>query len=335
VFLDRALKAQGFVTGVYAIYRHKDVENVSKRYEELPTPEKNDIVIYHMNEISEINTDIKNMKCKKIAIYHNTTPPIYFANYHKMLCRLQTEATKQIKTLKDCFDLCIADSEFNKKDLIKMGYDEEKITVIPVYMDFDEYKQAPDDKKVIKYRDEKVNIVFVGRIAPNKKQENIIRAFAHYKRYINNKSRLIIAGTDFDGTYFGKLQSYVETLGLDDVVFTGKVSFPEILAIYITADIFLCMSEHEGFCIPLIEAMMFNVPIIAYNSTVIPETLGGAGVLTQTKDEAHVAGIIDKIITDETYRAEIIEGQKKRLKDFSGEQIFNQILDVVRSVEAL
>lgn len=105
------------------------------------------------------------------------------------------------------------------------------------------------------------NFIFVGRVAPNKKQEDVIRAFYCYKKYCNPKSRLFIVGS-YNGMerYYHRLRRYVGALELDNVVFTGHIPFAQILAYYHLADLFLCMSDHEGFCVPLVEAMYFNLP---------------------------------------------------------------------------
>ena len=127
------------------------------------------------------------------------------------------------------------------------------------------------------YDDDYVNILFTGRVVPNKKQEDVIEAFYYYKRFIQPKSRLILVGS-FAGIdkYHDQLEAYVNKLGLEDVIFTGQIKFDEILAYYQLADLFLCMSEHEGFCVPIVEAMYFNVPVIARDTSAIAWTLAGS-----------------------------------------------------------
>ena len=100
--------------------------------------------------------------------------------------------------------------------------------------------------------------------------------------------------------YYEQLKRYVEALDLKDVYFTGHIKFDEILAYYRTADVFVCMSEHEGFCVPLVEAMYFGVPIVAYDSSAIADTLGNGGILTEDKDPKLVAEIINRLVQDET-----------------------------------
>ena len=173
-------------------------------------------------------------------------------------------------------------------------------------------------------------IVFTGRVAPNKKHEDLIATFSYYKKYINPKSRLLLVGRyDFFPEYYRRLQKYVEQLGVEDVIFTGQVKFPDILAYYKVADVFLCLSEHEGFCVPLVESMMFDVPVIAYDSCAVGETLGGCGLLLNDKTPAVVAEAIERVRTDERLKHTIIENQKIRLKYFEHSRINAQFIDII------
>ena len=196
------------------------------------------------------------------------------------------------------------------------------IDISPSLTKFEDYEQAPDEAIMKKYRDGKKNIIFVGRIAPNKRQENIIRAYYCYKK-LEPDSRLILVGSaNGMENYNERLVKYVNALGLsDDVVFTGHIKFSEILAYYHVADAFVCMSEHEGLCVPLVESMFFGVPIIAYDTSAISETLGGSGVLLDSNDPVFAAAVIDRVVRDEKLRKSLIEGQKKRLEYFSYDRL--------------
>jgi glycosyltransferase involved in cell wall biosynthesis len=332
LLLDDAFHATGIDSRIYAINMGKGLSKKIYPYDCLPELHSDDIVIYHMCESSVINSDIKKMKCKKIAIYHNTTPAYFFNFYEPTMCSKQLKSIMEIQGLKDVFDRCIADSEFNKSDLARMGYDANKVDVVPILLDFEDYTQPPDKKTIKRYGDGQTNILFVGRIVPNKKQEDIIRIFGWYRKNINPRSRLIIVGSPFGDTYINSLKEYVRVLNIPDVIFTGHITFQEILGFYQIADMFLCMSEHEGFCVPLLEAMMFDVPIVAYKSTAIPWTLGGAGVLVDEKDPVLVSKIIHRIINDPEVKGDILKGQRERLKYFDRNIVFKEILKVIEMV---
>ena len=277
---------------------------------------EDDILIYHMSTGTDINFSINRLPCNKIMIYHNITPYEFFRPYNRELFALTSYGYKGLRYLNNTFSLCIADSEYNKSQLIEYGYNC-NIKVCPILIPFRKYKSSQDISVMERYSDNITNIIFVGRIAPNKKHEDIIKTFYFYKK-INPESRLILvgswAGTE---TYYGRLKKYVEMLNLSDVIFTGHVDFSEIISYYRVADVFLCMSEHEGFCVPLVEAMFFNVPIIARDAGAVPETLGDSGIIVPDNEPIRTAGIIHEVVNNENLRQDIINSQRKRLRNFS------------------
>lgn len=327
------IKGLGFQTQIYA-------ENCGPGFprgfvlpvDQMPNPEKEDVVIYHMCECSKINQMLPRWDCKKVAVYHNTTPPEFFHGFSDETEQRLYQSQREIARLKNCFDRVIADSEFNKENLIRMGYPPEKIAVVPIILDFEDYFQPPDQKTLRKYSDGCTNLLFVGRVAPNKKFEDIIRIFAYYKKTYDTTARLILVGSAFTQKYMDYLNAYIKEIGMEDVVFPGHISFPEILSFYSLADVFLCMSEHEGFCVPLLEAMLFDIPIIAYRSTAIPGTLGESGILSDTKDPVFIAALIDRIRNDQRFRSSIVEGQARRLKDFDKKKSIQRFSEELQSL---
>lgn len=324
VALQQAMRELGYETEIFA-------EVVDQRLPKgtafdlcagMPEIGKDDIIMYHLSTGSKLNYSLEKYDCRKLMIYHNITPPHFFDGYNAAAASNARYGLDGLKHLADKFDYCMADSDFNKNDLINAGY-KCPIDVRPILIPFEDYEKKPDSSIIRKYGDDGwTNIIFVGRIAPNKKQQDVISAFCWYKKNINPKSRLIFVGS-YNGMekYYNRLVRYVNALQLEDVIFTGHIKFPEILAWYRAADVFLCMSEHEGFCVPLVEAMYFGVPVIAYGSCAIPYTMGGSGIVTDSKDPAETAMLIDRVVSDESLRKAIVEGQKKRLEDFSYEKI--------------
>ena len=315
--IDKLIRKMSINTEIYAEISGKNlpVKNISK----LNDISGNDILIYHMSTGTELNFRINKFQCRKIMIYHNITPPEFFRPYSHEMFALTSYGYRGLEYLNKTFNLCIADSEYNKSQLIEYGY-KCPVKVGPVLIPFQEYKQNPDISVMKKYSDGWTNIIFVGRIAPNKKHEDIIKTFYYYKK-INPKSRLILVGSWVGmETYYERLKKYVKLLDVKDVIFTGHVDFSEIISYYRVADIFLCMSQHEGFCVPLTEAMFFNVPVVALNAGAVPETLGKSGIIISDNNPIKTAGIIHKIMNDNKFRKSIINLQKKRLCDFSYEK---------------
>lgn len=330
--LHEALISEGYSAEIYAenIDRRlpKGIAKKIDRYKD----RKDNIVLFHLSIGSRLAEKIQSLDATVIVIYHNVTPPVFWKDFSVAAAELCEYGVKCVKSMANKPKLCLADSEFNKKDLVELGY-KCSIEVLPILIAFRDYEKKANEKIIRKYSDDGyVNIVFTGRIAPNKKQEDLIASFYYYKNYINPKSRLFIVGSfQKQDVYYNKLKKYVEELELRDVIFSGHVPFDEILAYYQIADLFLCLSEHEGFCVPLVEAMYFGVPIIAYDSTAVGETLGGSGLLLQDKSPKVVAEAIHKVMSDQQLRKTIIDNEKIRLSAFDNEKIKKRFLDILEN----
>jgi len=322
IALKKLLAQMGFTTGIYAeIIDRRLPRGIAQLLPEMPELSRGDVLIYHLSIGSELNYKMDQFHCRKMMIFHNVTPPAFLAPYSRISEELCLQGLAGVLNLNRTFDECLAVSEFNRQNLLTAGYTC-PIEVRPILIPFEDYDREPDAATVEKYSDGWTNILFVGRVAPNKKHEDIIRAFACYKKTVNPKSRLILAGSSGGMELYKKrLEDYIAALGVEDVVFPGHITFEQILAFYRTAHVFLCMSEHEGFCVPLVEAMYFNVPIVAYASCAVPDTLGGSGILLQDKDPVFTAAVIDRLVTDEALRASVLEKQRRRLADFSYEKV--------------
>lgn len=283
-----------------------------------------DIIICHVAIRWDYMLTLGERPGHKIFIYHNITPPHFFKEYENpAVANHCGEGLKQLKALRLVPSLCLADSAYNKAELEKAGY-LCPVHVLPVICQFREQTAVRKDKG------DSVNILFVGRLAPNKKQHDILEAFYIYRKNINPRSRLILLGGGEDD-YAEALKAYPRSIGLDGVTFTGHVSDSEKDAYYRNADVFLCLSEHEGFCVPLLEAMHYEVPIIAYRSSAVTETLGGAGLLLERKEPEIVAEAIDMVMTDEKLRNSLVANGRERLKDFAPENVKALLLNELKA----
>lgn len=321
--LKCVIQDMGFDTEIYAENIAHPRKVHAELIDQIPTLLKDDIAILHLSTGAKINNDFANFSCRKIIRYHNVTPPEFFEENDSFIADVNKKALQSVEYLADKVDYCLADSEFNRQDLISYGY-KCKIDVLPILIPFEDYTKKADEKILKKYKNVPV-ILFTGRIAPNKKHEDLIKSFCVYKKYYNPEAVLILVGSyKQSDIYFQKLIKYLEDIDAKDVIFTGHIHFDEILAYYQVANIFLCQSEHEGFCVPLVEAMFFDVPIVAYNSTAIPSTLGKCGFVMDTKDPLLVAGVLNEIYKRMEIRNQLIIEQRKRLEEFSFERIKNQ-----------
>ena len=332
--IKHMLEGAGYATAIFTFAVHPKIkeENVYN-IDLLPELTEDDIIIYHYASEDGFQKLIEETAAKVVLRYHNVTPPEFFHGYDEKAETITRKGLAQIKSMRDAIDYGMVDSEQNKKDLEQMGY-ECPISVVSILIPFKDYEQQPDLDVVNGYSDGNTNIVFVGRIVPNKKFEDVIACFAAYKKKYDPAARLFLVGNYQEtDAYYQHLQEYIKECGVENVIFPGHIAFRTILAYYKIADLFLCMSEHEGFCVPLVEAMFFETPIVAYASTAIPGTLGGSGVLVESKEPERVAEKIHQVIEDEQYKNEIVKEQKKRLQDFSYENIKEQILDELKKVQ--
>jgi L-malate glycosyltransferase len=209
-------------------------------------------------------------------------------------------------------ELALADSEYNRGELVAAGYP--RTAVLPVVLDLARYERPRSPVVSRLYGPDRRNIVFVGRVVPSKRVEDLLRAFAVFQRHVERRSRLLIVGdTRGHERYYSRLLELAGKLKLRDVVFTGRVEEHELRAYYAAADAFLCLSEHEGFGVPLLEAMLFGVPVVAYAAGAVAETMDGAGVLLHERSPEVVAEVLGHLLHDEPTRAAVRRGQERRI----------------------
>lgn len=324
------LREAGYVTEIFAETIHKRIPpNMAVKFKKMPKLNETDIVIYHFSSQCGLFEEVKKLKCKILLRYHNITPPSFFHGYDIDAEKATSAGLNQVRELKDYISACIPVSEFNKNDLIEMGYNC-PMKVIPILIRFSDYDQMPNQSVIDRYSDGITNVLFVGRIAPNKKIEDVISSFAEYKKTYDKSARLFLVGSfNEEDKYYKMLTKHIRKLNVNDVIFPGHIAFDEVLAYYHIADVFLCLSEHEGFCVPLAEAMYFHVPIVAFDSSAIASTLGGSGVLLKSKEPSVTAEALNSILFDSKYRNRVVLEQDKRLIDFNSKHIEDILLDVI------
>ncbi|WP_424357763.1 glycosyltransferase [Methanocella sp. MCL-LM] len=330
--IDRFLRQSGFSTKIFTIYHSAELAGFRLPADTIGKYATDDTVIfYHYPLHSNISEILKKVPGKKILIYHNVTPAKFFEGLDQGLFQVCKDGVDKLSLLKDDYVLGLGDSEFNRIDLLNAGF--KNTGTLPILLDVSRFRQSNEQLIAKLTEGGTVNLLYVGRISPNKKQEDAIKIFYYYHNYINSNCQLYLVGKEQVPVYVNFLKLLIARLGLTDKVhFTGSVSNEDMTAYYRSASIFLCMSEHEGFCVPLLEAMYFNVPILAYNSSGVPFTLGGSGILVNRKDHAAIAEMVDQIISDDQLRRMIIERQTDRLGNFSIDKVGKQILDIIDNV---
>lgn len=279
-----------------------------------------DVALLHLSIGSPANEVLPALAGRKAILYHNITPPQFFRGLNEEIRIHLERGRQQACALAGKADLVVAVSRFNARELEEVGFRDVK--VLPLFLDRTHWSQAPQRRVLQQVGDGKLNVLFVGRCAPNKRIEDVLAAFYYLQRYHEPESRLIHVGSPAGlERYHALLRAKCVELKLRDVLFAGSVRQEELNAYYQKAHVFLCMSEHEGFCIPVLEAMAHRVPVLAHAAAAVPETLDGAGVLFTDKDFAAVAAMAHRLARDQALREAVLKGQDERLARYTQQDL--------------
>jgi glycosyltransferase involved in cell wall biosynthesis len=323
----------GFESEIFAQFIHPKVKNIKNYsdYKKFSSP--NNILILHYSIAygPEILDFIRSLPDKKILIYHNITPPHFFKNINDSYEYYAKLGRDELGEIKNIVLIALGVSQFNEDELKKVGF--KRTDILPIPINFNNLDLNGDVSVIKKFSDDYVNIITVARISPNKKIEDVIKTFYYYKKGINPKSRLFLVGSaEGMEKYFSSLQNLIDKLNLKDVYFTGHVSDEELRSYYKVSKIFITLSEHEGFCVPLLESMHLGIPVVAYNSTAIPYTIGDAGILVNEKNPIIIAELLNILIEDPIFRSSVIEKQTKHLQIYNLERIKQKLSLIITEV---
>lgn len=315
LFIRDSLKEKGFKSDIYCVDADPGLEKEAKNYKEWDRA--SDISILHYAIPSPLNQVLKEAKGKKVIIYHNITPYEFFLPFDSKMVWISYEGRRQLKELLPHLDLVLCDSPFNEHEIKELGF--EKTGVLPLFIDWRRYEKGGSSFVKEVFSDNIPNILFVGRVVPNKKIDDLIRIVAYYKKFISPMIRLLIVGkTSSCPPYFDSLIKLMAKLKItkDEVLFLDHIPDSELAEIYRVSKVFLSMSEHEGFFLPAVESMYFDLPVIAYQSSAVPFTLGDSGIIFKEKKIDEISEIVHRVIYDEFLRETILNSQRKRLEYF-------------------
>lgn len=299
-----------------------------------------DVLVYHMAIGSGVADFVRERSERLVVDHHNITPPELYARWEPDAAYGCSWGRSQLPQLAARAVLGVADSPFNEEELRQAGY--AATATAPILLDPALVAGAEGGATVDRVALDRLagtrtgaDWLFVGRVSPNKCQHDVVKAFAAYRRIYDPDARLHLVGGSSSATYWSALEGYVAALGLAGTVhLTGPVSAGVLLAHYRSADVFVCLSEHEGFCIPLLEAMGSRVPVVAFASSAVPGTLGDAGVLLTSKRPATVAAAVHRVLSDDGVRAALVAAGRARLDVFSPERTRARWVEVLRGLEA-
>ena len=326
------LRAMGHQSELYALTIDDDLEGDVRPFSD-EAARGGDLTIFHYALPSPMTSAFAALKRGRILQYHNVTPAAFFAPYDPALFRLAALGRQELSTLAASVDLALGDSDYNRRELESLGFS--RTGVFPIAVDTSRITGRAERPALDAILDDGlVNFLFVGRIAPNKKIEDHIRLAECYKRSVDAYYRFIFVGRyDVVPRYYSMVRALMtEYRMLDDrFIFTGAVPDEELAVYYRHAAVYISMSEHEGFCVPLLEAMAADVPVLAYAAGAVPDTLGGAGIQFAPKDLEHAAELLGALAFDDPLRAAVIAGQRRRLEDFGDARIARDLAALLRA----
>jgi glycosyltransferase involved in cell wall biosynthesis len=312
IFIRDKLREAGFKSEIYVDSIHPRLPPNECNDISTPALEASDAIIYHHSIGTWITPHVANCARPKCLIYHNITPAEFFEAYRPKFAELLREGRRDLPDLAPAFKLSYGDSTYNAKELAAGGFTAPE--VLPICVDPQKWSFPPDPDLMRSLSDGRTNILFVGRVAPNKKQDELVQAFARY-RIMDPGARLLLVGVvEHEDPYANHLFHEIRRLGLDSSVHVAdSVSDAQLAAYYRTAHLFWSMSEHEGFLVPVVEAMWFDIPVLAYHSTAVPETLGEAAFTFKDKsDPDALAAAAYLLVTNPTLRQQVITAQRRQ-----------------------
>lgn len=327
--LQRVLRGHGYESEVYRIHEHPKLRGCSRPYAELEQVLHADIIL-HYSLGSPLNALYSGWtKGRKRLIYHNITPAVWYGTINQRVADDIERGLRELPDLCAASDDLWADSLFNAGELEALGYKVEvlELLVDPVRWDsprnealFSSVSASPGTQ-----------VLHVGRLAPNKKVEDVIKAFYFLVKYVDKQARLRLVGIDTDTELYSfSLRELANYLGIGYAVeFVGALADDEVRAMYEASDVYLCMSEHEGFCLPLIEAMHFGLPVIAYAAGAVPDTLGGGGILLREKRHAEIGMLLAEVAGNHHTRDALIARGKAQVARYSYDRFASRVAELL------
>jgi glycosyltransferase involved in cell wall biosynthesis len=328
IWIRDQLRAAGFASEIFVQFVDPRVAHECRLFSSEALHDSG-ALIYHHSIGAEMTPQIIEFRGPKYLIYHNITPGEFFEEYRPAFAQILYQGREDLLRLGRHFEHSVGDSAFNAAELAESGFREPGI--LPLAIDPRKWSFPPDAALMDQMQDGRTNILFVGRFAPNKKQEDLLRAFSHYLKH-DPDARLVLVGKPEEADpYVDYLQAVIADLGIgNSVIQPGSIADSQLAAYYRTAHLFWSMSEHEGFCVPLIEAMWFDVPIFAFKGSAVPETLAAAGLMFTAKANwPELAALARLLVTDQALKEKLVRAQRIRRVEFLPEKVWPILLEMV------
>ncbi len=322
--MHRLLQMSGYESRIFAGWAHPEVAGSVSPLADLEVP---DLLLFHFGGPLDLLREALDLPCRRGMVYHNVTPAHFFAPYDPQAAEMCRRGREILPALRDSFAFALADSGFNQRELAGYGY--RRVQSMPFAIDWRKYGPPPAAVR----EGEELQLLFVGRVVPNKKVEDLLAVVARLRLARRGKVRLHVVGYDDpQGAYGSHLRRRATELGVAHLVhFTGRVDRETLFAHYRRATLFLTLSEHEGFCVPILESMYFGLPVVAYAAGAVPETVGDAGILLTAKTPAAaVAAAVELVADGPELRRELVSRGRLRAAECALEQVAPRLLATLR-----
>ena len=318
--LQRLFWAADVRSDLFAWGTRPEVRALVRDYRDLERLPRDALLLIHHSMGNDVLGEVAKLPQRKAIVYHNITPAENFAGLNEEARLYAARGREQLRDLAKVAEFGFADSEFNRQELEAAGV--ARTAVVPILVDWEAFDVTPDPEVTRRLADERTSILAVGQILPHKGVHHAVAAFARYRQRDRGAHLYLVGTTAMSGAYLARVTAQIADAGLGDAVtLTGTVNTEQLVAYYRGASALLTLSEHEGFCVPLLEAMRSRLPIVANAAGAIPETLGDAGILLDDRSPDAVSDALERVVGDQHLRADLIERGERRLADFSRERV--------------
>ena len=329
-YLRELLRSWGHASEIYADQWDEEYREQVRPARDYPREADADsVLLIHHSYESRLVPLIKRSPGRKALVYHNVTPARLLEGFERKVAAGCVAAREELLALRPLVECAFAYSRFSAEELVAGGFPH--VSVLPFAVDWRTFDVAPDPTLRAELDDGCANILFVGRAVPSKRVDDVLRVFTAYQRLYQRRSRLLVAGyLNRDSPHGAWLLGLREVLGPERVLLLGRVSAAQLSACFSVATAYLSMSQHEGFGVPLLEAMYRGVPVVAYGAAAVPETMAGAGLTTLSADPVEVAQLLAVLERQPGLRAQVVEAQRARLRGLEQEAVATAVRDALR-----
>jgi glycosyltransferase involved in cell wall biosynthesis len=327
------LREVGVPGNLYAAVRDSHFQGLAQPLE-AHRAAADELIVFHYSGWSPAAEYVLGLpRARLLLVWHNITPSEWFAGLNQQAERDTRIGRERLADFLPKSAYAVADSEYSRRELAGLGFPE--TAVVPILIDFDSHG-ARLSRAPARPRNDEVRVLTVGRLAPNKRVEDTIALFRHYNLAVNPRSRLTVLGPPIEGAYPAWVRELPRRLGIgSSVEFTGHVSDDDVARHYAWSDAYVTMSEHEGFCVPPLEAMAVGMPVLAFDSTAVPFTVGDAAVLMRRKDPAVGAELLDQLVRDTPLRRRLVAKGRERVQEFARDRTRDHFLAAIDRALAL